>query len=361
VKKFIQQLNHLSSYSREKCTDAKPAQQVLTIVGTFKNAIDPELALSRYLENNFKFILPADEEKMLRNFTTLPGNRTSLVKFTKDIKNDILNVEDPYIFFAFDHNDFDIEDANFERMIEQAENQNADVVAAAYRDEFGHWDQSCLHIHLQNYTLDVWTGYYKSHLGMKYCDASFGPLLVRKEALPKLFEIMPVPFSAADILLTFTKHSNFRVLQSPDSMFYVTKKNDLTRDKFLRLAERLFVNKVKIEDIEFKYNCNEIGAKCNLDSAKAGYAQPHCCLEVFKGLQLVAYSELVDEGFNQSCFAGGTALAGVKIPGGVLPWEIDVDFLMARSDWMNIKKKVLPKFRKYDINAGGFEYKDGLG
>ena len=33
----------------------------------------------------------------------------------------------------------------------------------------------------------------------------------------------------------------------------------------------------------------------------------------------------------KSCFAGGTALAGVKIPGGVLPWEIDVDFLMARS------------------------------
>ena len=156
-----------SSYSREKCTDAEPAQQVLTIVGTFKNALNPELALSRYLENNFKFVLPGDEEKMLKNFTTLPGNWTSQVKFTNDIKNDILNVEDPYVFFAFDHNDFDIEDANFERMIEQAENQNADVVAGAYRDEFGHWDQSCLHIHLQNYTLDVWTGYYKSHLGMK--------------------------------------------------------------------------------------------------------------------------------------------------------------------------------------------------
>ena len=28
---------------------------------------------------------------------------------------------------------------------------------------------------------------------------------------------------------------------------------------------------------------------------------------------------------------------------------------------MNIKKKVLPKFCKYDINAGGAEYKDGLG
>ena len=107
----------------------------------------------------------------------------------------------------------------------------------------------------------------------KYCDASFGPLLVRKEALPKLLEIFPIPFSAADIILAFTKHHNLRVLQSPDSMFYVTAKNEISRQNFLQVAQRLFVNKVKIETIEFKYNCNEIGAKCNLDSAKAGYAQ----------------------------------------------------------------------------------------
>ena len=97
--------------------------------------------------------------------------------------------------------------------------------------------------------------------------------MVRKEALPKLFEILPIPFSPADILLAFTKHNGFRVLQSPDSMFFTTEKNDLTREKFLRVAQRLFVNKIKIENQEFKYNCNEIGAKCNLDSAKAGYAQ----------------------------------------------------------------------------------------
>ena len=45
--------------------------------------------------------------------------------------------------------------------------QNADIIAGTAKDEFGKWDQSCLHMHLQNYTLDVWTGYYKSHVGMK--------------------------------------------------------------------------------------------------------------------------------------------------------------------------------------------------
>lgn len=56
-------------------------------------------------------------------------------------------------------------------------------------------------------------------------------------------------------------------------MFFTTEKNDLTREKFLRLAQRLFVNKIKIESQEFKYTCYEIGAQCNQDSAKAGYAQ----------------------------------------------------------------------------------------
>ena len=97
--------------------------------------------------------------------------------------------------------------------------------------------------------------------------------MVRKEALPKLFEILPIPFSPADVLLAFTKHNDFRVLQSPDSMFFTTAKNDLTHENFIRVAQRLFVNKIKIESQEFKYNCKEIGVRCNLDSAKAGYAQ----------------------------------------------------------------------------------------
>ena len=107
----------------------------------------------------------------------------------------------------------------------------------------------------------------------QYCDASFGPLLIRKEALLKLFKILPLPFSPADILLAFLIHSDFRVLQSPDSMFFVSAKDEINRENFLPMAQKLFIHKIKIEDVEFNFNCNEIGAKCNLDSAKAGYAQ----------------------------------------------------------------------------------------
>ena len=95
------------------------------------------------------------------------GNWSSQVEFSSNLKNAILNSPRPYTFFAFNHFDFDIDEANFDRMIDQAEYQNADVIAGTSRDQFGKWDQSCLHIHLQNYTIDVWTGYYKSHVGMK--------------------------------------------------------------------------------------------------------------------------------------------------------------------------------------------------
>lgn len=40
----------------------------------------------------------------------------------------------------------------------------------------------------------------------------------------------------------------------------------------------------------------------------------------------MAVAEMEEQGYEKMCLSGGTALAGIKIPGGVLPWEIDVDF-----------------------------------
>ena len=48
-------------------------------------------------------------------------NWTEQVEFPLDFKKRILNTSKPYVFFAFDHYDFDIEEANFDRMVQQAE------------------------------------------------------------------------------------------------------------------------------------------------------------------------------------------------------------------------------------------------
>ena len=51
----------------------------------------------------------------------------------------------------------------------------------------------------------------------------------------------------------------------------------------------------------------------------------------------MAVAGMLEGGFEKMCLTGGTALAGVKMPGGVLPWEIDVDFRLpwAVSNKMN--------------------------
>ena len=48
-------------------------------------------------------------------------NWTEQVEFPSDFKKRILNTSKQYVFFAFDHYDFDIEEANFDRMVQQAE------------------------------------------------------------------------------------------------------------------------------------------------------------------------------------------------------------------------------------------------
>ena len=69
-----------SSFNREKCDDAKSAQEVVQIISSFKQAKTGNIGFSRYLENNFKLLIPADEEEIVKNFTNLPTNWTSQVR-----------------------------------------------------------------------------------------------------------------------------------------------------------------------------------------------------------------------------------------------------------------------------------------
>ena len=50
------------------------------------------------------------------------------ITFTDHVMQDLEAVDTEYVFFAEDHFDFDPFEANLERMIREAENQNADVV-----------------------------------------------------------------------------------------------------------------------------------------------------------------------------------------------------------------------------------------
>ena len=62
-------------------------------------------------------------------------------------------------------------------------------MAGAWGNSDGHWHQSCLQMELRNYHLNLKSGYFKSVHDMMYCDATFGPVLVRREFAQKYAEL----------------------------------------------------------------------------------------------------------------------------------------------------------------------------
>ena len=58
------------------------------------------------------------------------------------------------------------------------------------------------------------------------------------------------------------------------------------------------------------------------------------------------------EKYNLShCLYCGQILSVIKIPGGELPWDTDVDFPLYSRDYVQMKSKVLPELRKFGTSS----------
>ena len=79
------------------------------------------------------------------------------------------------------------------------------------------------------------------------------------------------------------------------------------RNDFLNVAQRLTLNKIKIEQEEYTFTCNEIGVRCNLERPRGGMTQPPCCSEIFVGMKMVVAAEMMEKKMNRGCFIGTTA------------------------------------------------------
>ena len=105
---------------------------------------------------------------------------------------------------------------------------------------------------------------------MAHCDASFGPILVRREILEEIenLKLNFSSFSIADRLIFFAANPDLRVLHCPDCMFYTNSRNSLTKEDLMEVARRLQVTEIKIENEEFSFTCNEIGFECSQASLR---------------------------------------------------------------------------------------------
>ena len=124
-------------------------------------------------------------------------------------------------------------------------------MSGAWRDENGEWSSSCLHYSLQNYTLDVWEGYYKSINSMKYCDFSFGPLLLRSNVYTEFIS------RPAEIIDFHLRNPNLRSIMCPDCMFYMHPAPPLTKDSFLLVSRKYMLNIIRFPSENFEFTCPE--------------------------------------------------------------------------------------------------------
>ena len=67
--------------------------------------------------------------------------RNKKIQIIEKLTTDIIKaITSPYVLFAHNHFDFDLEDSNIWRMVREAELQNADVVTGAYQNQHGEWE-----------------------------------------------------------------------------------------------------------------------------------------------------------------------------------------------------------------------------
>ena len=102
----------------------------------------------------------------------------------------------------------------------------------------------------------------------------------------------------------------------------------MSRDSLMPLAYIFTLNTINYLGENYEYTCPEAGIKCDVKYYNsAGLAQPPCCLRVLTGITL-AMREIYKDKDNSLCIYCGQVLAALKMPGGQLPWDTDVDMPM---------------------------------
>jgi len=160
---------------------------------------------------------------------------------------------------------------------------------------------------------------------------SIGPVLVRSERLdPRLTSQI-----VADRFDYHLRHPNLRVINCLDCMFYQSNPHELSKSMLQPLAYKFTLNRINYLGQDFEFSCPEAGIKCDrMFYTRAGLAQPPCCLRILTGMSMVLFNEYGKNNMTQSlCIYNGQVLGALKMPGGQLPWDLDVDIPIMAADF----------------------------
>ena len=107
-------------------------ETVLTVLVTSDRKLDPD---SREILELTKLSIPIIFET--KEPFKVPDTLKQ-IEVVEELEDD--TIDTPYILLLHNNFDFDKEDANLERMVRIAENQNADIVTGSFQNKKGQWD-----------------------------------------------------------------------------------------------------------------------------------------------------------------------------------------------------------------------------
>ena len=349
------------------CTNAKPIRSVISVL---VNTVAYPKEDEKHIEKVLKGITETyptvqvhlatrsnqvtDAAKRYKNVDVVKVDHAKLGKGWNTL---ISKVSTPYVLVARDVFHFTWL-TQIERQIRVVSRiPNVGVAGGAYRNFSGHWKAGCVQTKLRNYVLEYQEGYYHSRNECMYCDYLQGPF-VTKTNLLKFDERLPNEVIFEDWFLRVVEEGNL-IMSCPDAMYFTadyyshSKRTD--RNVWTPLAKKWELNRVLLpQGVRHSFSCKDIGFKCNAQSALL----PVCCQEEYADA-LYFFQKFADMHNVSFELDTGSVLGGVKL-NGLLPWDLDGDFIILDSDLEIFgKRETVDYFQEHGFELTEFKLTDG--
>ena len=345
------------------CTDAKPLRSVISVlINTVLYSNEDE----KYIETVLRGI--TEVYPTIRVYLATRSNavvkaakKYKIVSAVKVVDTNVAKVwnilknkaSTPYVLVARDVIHFTWL-TQLERQIRVVRQiPNVAVVGGAYRNLTGHWKAGCVQAKLKNYVLEYKEGYYHSKNGCMFCHNVQGPF-VTKTNLLNLDGSLPNEVVFEDWFLRVVEDGNL-IMSCPDAMYfttdYTTYPKKTNKAVWTPLAKKWELNRVLLpQGVKHSFSCKDIGFSCSAHSALL----PVCCQEEYAHA-LTFFQQFTDAHNMTFELDTGSVLGGVKF-NGLLPWDLDGDFIMLSSD-MTIfgKNETIEHFRNNGYSLSGYQ------
>ncbi|KAJ7360029.1 hypothetical protein OS493_019119 [Desmophyllum pertusum] len=345
------------------CSNAKPLRSVISVL---INTVSYPKEDKKHIEKVLKVITETyptvqvhlatrsnEVMEAAKKYNNIDVVKVDDVKVSKGWNTLMSKASTPYVLIARDVVHFTWL-TQVERQIRVvSQTPNVAVAGGAYRNLSGHWKAGCVQTTLNNYVLGYQEGYYQSKNGCMYCNYLQGPF-VTKTNLLKFDESLPNEVVFEDWFIRVVGDGNL-IMTCPDAMYFTTDYTSYSKraDKnvWTPLAKKWELNRVLLpRGVKHSFSCKDVGFRCNAHSELL----PVCCQEEYADA-LTFFQKFTDAHNATFELDTGSTLGGVKF-NGLLPWDLDGDFVVLSKDIEIFnKKETIEHFKNGAYSLSGYK------